>query len=253
VRRTVLLVLAGLLAFAASLVLTVPAALLYDHFETEDWPVALYGLSGTAVDGRADLAQWQERRVERLRWDLRPAALLAGELRFALGFENPDAEGRGNLGRTLGGALRASGWEAQVPGGALEALWSTPPTRLGGQLHLRLDELTLADGRIAALSGTLDWRGARAGDPALVLGDFRLTLGPDKDGYRGELSDQGGPLRAEGLLTLTPDGAYAFKGSLAVRDPSRDDLTTILRLLGRPGPDGGVPLEFDGQIPIPGA
>ena len=66
------------------------------------------------------------------------------------------------------------------------------------------------------------------------------------EAVQGVLSDGGGPLSAEGLLTLSADGAYQFSGRFAARGDK--DLEQALRTMGRPGADGKVAVKQSGTL-----
>ena len=80
------------------------------------------------------------------------------------------------------------------------------------------------------------------------LGDLKMTFETGADGVKGILSDGGGPLSAEGLLTLDAEGGYQFNGALAARDPSAKDLKNALNSMGRPDREGKHVIKRSGKL-----
>jgi hypothetical protein len=68
---------------------------------------------------------------------------------------------------------------------------------------------------------------------------------------RGQLADGGGPLAAEGVARLQPDGSYQFNGAFSARpgQPGASELAIGLNALGRPGADGKVRVSLAGRLP----
>lgn len=254
-KRVLTLLLPGLVAFGVSLLATLPAAQFYAWFGDRFEAVQAYGLRGKLVAGSADRLTWKGVTINGLRWSLHPSSLLRGRLALRVEFRDPRSEARGKalVGITPGGALHLSRTRLHLPMAALLQLWPEAPLALGGMLRLDLKQLVLDAGHIRAARGRLDWRQARlTGASPVPFGDLGLALAPDGDRYKGLLTDQGGPLRVAGLLTLEADGAYRFHADLAVADPAQRRLATALRLIGPAGADGKVRIDFDGRLPLPG-
>ena len=81
----------------------------------------------------------------------------------------------------------------------------------------------------------------------LSLGDLQVAFEPHEGGVKGVLNDQGGPLRAEGLLQLNPDKSYEFDGEFGTRG-SQPDLHAALTTMGRFNKDGKVKVSLKGNL-----
>lgn len=241
---------AYLLFLAASL----PAAQLYQwSAQSGALPVQLYQLSGTLWRGRAATMRMDGLSLDGPAWTFRPAALLLGRVEFGL-----DATlGSGTLetvaGRTLGGAAYAHELRLAAPIRELAAITGEPDMGLTGRLSAQIDRLRVDGGLLRQLDGRLDVSGAGMGPPLNVaLGGFTVAFETDRENgaFNGTLKDTGGPLQAEGTITLQPDGVYVLNARLAAREPGGNGLAQALSMLGRPGPDGRIAVTQSGRIPL---
>ncbi len=246
----------GLFALAAYLVFLLaqlPATQVYGRLAGHlSLPVTLYGLSGTLWDGRARVARWKDWRLEDLHWQLRPQALLLGRMEAALAVKRDEARLEAIVGRAWKGGLYLRDGHLRLPLAMLEALVSREPLGLAGEASLDLERLEIAPGRIVEASGVLNITGAGLAPPIKVtVGDFRVRFQTTAAGViEGHIKDTGGPLQAQGLFRLQPDGRYRLTAELAARDPKRSDLRQALATLGTPSPTGKVSLVRSGRLPL---
>src|SRR3569623_1838619 len=127
---------------------------------------------------------------------------------------------------------------------------------LGGRVDVKLGDLTLKHGRVAAAVGVLRWDRAAVVRPVPAqLGGFELKLEPADASTKGVLQDQGGPVQADGLLPLKAAGKYTITASFVSRDLRQPAIAQGLLLFGQPGADGRVQINSKGVLPplIPGA
>ena len=123
------------------------------------------------------------------------------------------------------------------------------PVDLGGQFELQLQRAQLLGQTIQAAEGTIRWQRAALTSPVVQpLGEFVAQLTTEESGIKGQVKDEGGPLQLDGVVLLTPEGAYSFSGSVSVRDPQQKLLVQGVRAMGRPGQDGRVPLRYSGKL-----
>ncbi len=257
-------ILAGLALYLGALLATLPAP--WAWWALERWLPErtaavlprLHGLAGSLWEGEARLALWRGWRLEGLRWELHPAALLAGRAEARLALEAP-ARGAGVLAWSPG-AWQARELRLELDPEGLAALLARAPggrlLALDGRVVAEVARLRLAagDGRWRAeeAQGTLVWTGAGLRRPvAVALGAFRARLEAEEGALLLRFRDAGGPLEAQGTLRLDlPRRRYRLEAALALRERSRTDLAQALRLLGRPGPDGRLRLRQEGPAPF---
>lgn len=245
--------LLGLLAYVIFLVLQFPAERAYAHWQASEHAnreIALVGIGGSVWSGRAGVAVFKGQRLEALEWRLRPWALLTGQVALDWRFRLPGDEGYGQgitaLG--LGGSITFEDLEARFPASLAAALGRLQTLRPAGMVNLNLQNLRWDGQSLAAAHGRVVWQEAEIKLlKPLELGDLVLTLETAEDTVKGILSDAGGPLAAEGLLTLSTDGNYQFSGNFGAREGA-SDLEHALRSLGQPGADGRVQVNHTGHL-----
>ncbi len=244
-------VLIGLLAYIAFLLVQFPADRAYAWWKAgpgAQQPVVLTGLSGTVWQGRAQRALIDGQRLDGLAWHLKPWTVLLGKLALDYEVRLNDGFMRGAVAADPQGAVTFETLEAKLPLAQL-SLPAIATLRPGGVVNLNLREVDWNGEALLSAQGRVVWSNAGISllQP-LQFGDLALTLETRDDGVVGELSDAGGPLQAEGLLTLKPDGSYQFTGSFAAREGARSPLGQALSALGRPGVDGKIQVSRSGQL-----
>jgi general secretion pathway protein N len=253
-KRSWKLIVLGVAIYLAGLLINLPAASAYAWLAPlradAPVPISARGLSGTLWNGRAAQLTLGGVPLGQVNWSLAPAALLTGRLAVDWTARKGDAYLSGRAAVIPWGSTRFSGVEGRLPVAELTRFAPPIPLALDGMVSLRLDMLALREGKVTGAAGVLAWQGAKVIAPRpLRLGDLKLELAPDQGGgIAGRLSDAGGPLRAEGDLPLSPDGAYRFQGHLASRDPQQPALAESLAVLGPKSPEGGVRVSLSGRL-----
>ncbi len=248
-RRTLALVLLGLLAYLGFLIATFPAGWAYALAKPRLDPlgIKLYAVEGTVWDGRLGAMDIHGRRLPELQWRVRPTALLLGRLHTRLDV----GEGRlqGELELSVDGRLRLAPVAVHWPLPELLQQLQLAALPLEGVIQGQLQRLEIADGLPRAADGTLTWRGAASGPPmAAKLGDLQLVLETRDDGIHGRFRDGGGPLGLGGSLRLAPDGAWRLELQLTPREGRQSPVGRLIAFLGRPDAQGRVVLRRSGRL-----
>jgi general secretion pathway protein N len=246
--RVIGYVILGLLAYAVFVIATLPAsqaiALLQQRLPT----MRAAGVTGTAWSGEAAVLQLGNQNLQHVDWQIKPWSVVLGELEVDVVLDDADLAGSASLGLKPDGAVHLSNVNLRLDAGRFSALARTPVT-LGGQFDLQLDSAALKGQQLNAATGQVRWQRAAVTAPVTQpLGEFVAQLSTTKDGIKAQIKDDGGPLQLNGSALLTPQGAYTFNGSVAVRDPQQQMLVQGLHAMGRPGPDGRVPLRYSGRL-----
>lgn len=245
-------ILFAALMYGGFLLATFPAAQAYALFKQRlapDARLVLEGVSGTVWSGRAQAALIGSQRLFALTWELRPWALLIGRLRVDWGFRDGDNFARGSVARGLGGTIYINDLDARLDVTKIAPLKDFLPLDLEGFIGVHVLEFEMKNFLVKAAEGTLAWHDAAITYMQKVtLGDLRVTVEPSAEGIKAILADGGGPLQAEGVLLLKPDGNYQFTGAFASRDATQRVLAQSLRFLGRPGADGKVKVTQSGSL-----
>ena len=241
----------GSIAYVVFLVVTFPAAHAYRLIHNQLNGVQLGGLDGTVWSGSAQVLKTKTLRLQNVGWEIRFWPLLLGRLELKLDSMDKELRFSTYAGRTLGGMIYVRGVQGQVPVATLQAMTPYSVPAVQGDLIFDDLEIGLSDGKIIKGTGELLWKGAAItiGSP-LKLGGFSLELKTEAKDITGVLKDTGGPLQAEGILKLGPEGSYQFRGRFTPRD-SNSELARNLRMLGAPNKTGDYELNYNGQLPVP--
>lgn len=258
-------IILGLLTYIIFLVLNFPADRAYAYWKSSDSSssnagrsFALAGISGSVWSGKANVAVIKRTRFENVEWTYRPWVLLLGEVGLSWSFRNPDTPGSkaGSYGQGvtslgLDGSVSFSSLEAQLPASMVASMAKMQALQPSGSVGLNLQDVEWSGQSLVSAEGRIVWRGAGVNLLRPVsLGDLTLTLETRDDEVKGVIADSGGPLSAQGLVTLKDDGNYQFNGAFAARGntPDAKNLENALRSMGRPGPDGKVKVIQSGSL-----
>jgi len=233
----------GFLVYVIFLVLNFPADRAYAYWKSSDSAssnFALAGISGSVWSGKAGVAAINKVRLENVEWTYRPWVLLLGQVGLSWSFQAPNSQGSYGRGLTswgLDGGVDFSSLEAQLPASMVASMISMKAIQPSGIL-------VSAEGKVV-------WRGAGINLLKPVsFGELSLSLETSNDEIKGVLTDNGGPLSAEGLITLAEDGRYQFNGAFAARGdtPQKTELENALRTMGKQGSDGKVKVTNSGTL-----
>jgi hypothetical protein len=180
---------------------------------------------------------------------------LLGKVGFSWRFQAPGSQGRdygqGVTALGLNGNVDFSSLEAQLPATFVASMVNLKALQPSGSLNLNLNNVKWTGESLASAEGRIVWRGAEINLLKPVeLGDLTLTLETSNDEVRGVIKDSGGPLSAEGVVTLAEDGRYKVNGAFATRgnNPDSKELENALRSMGKPGADGKVKVTHSGTL-----
>ena len=241
----------GLAAYLVFMLVLFPADRIYSLLQQRGvLPLPLYQVSGSLWRGHIGMVRVAGLDIKNIDWSLHPLALLRGRLELDLSLADADSTVGIVAGRKLDGHYYLRSNEAlALP--VLESMFNKRPFGLTGDVSLDLDDIGLVDGRLKQLGGTLRWQQAGLAAPLNInVGDFDLLLSTQDGVVQGTLSDDGGPLQAEGLIMLLPDNSYRLTMTLAARDKSRSDLKQALGLLGTPSPEGKISVARRGRLDL---
>ncbi len=247
----------GLLVYLVALVITFPADRAYAHWQASEQAspaFRLSNISGSVWSGKAGVAMVQSQPLEHVEWNLRPWTLLFGQVGLSWRFQLPAGNekkvqgyGQGTTALGLDGSVAFSNLEARLPAAMIADIAKAGALRPIGSVSLNLHDVVWDGQSLVTVTGRVVWHGAGISLlKPIALGDQSLTFETADGIVKGVLSDGGGPLSLDGLLTLTPKGQYAFNGSLAARNAP--DLERALHSLGRAGVDGRITLKRSGSL-----
>lgn len=253
-RRT--LILLGLGAFLAGLLLGAPAATVYGWLQPstpQPSAVQLVGLQGTLSSGRLSSLQLGGRRVlSDLGWDLRPLALLLGRLSFQVK-GGGETLVEGGVSASVFGTLRLRDFVATGPVQPLLAAAGKGYLPVAGQMRLDLQELNLKNGLPDGVSGNLQLQGLAwtlAREP-LQLGDYRADLTTEDGVQRVSIAALSGPLELSGEGRYAADHSYELELKLKPKPEASPMLRNLVAGAGTPDLQGYYRIRQSGKLAPP--
>jgi len=249
-KKVVLYSALALVSYLVFVAVQTPADRLYGLVK-DKLPVKLYQVDGSIWQGRAALATVGPRteRLESLKWELQPAALLLGRAQAAVNFNYDERNVTATLGRNISGYF-LNDVSASLSASTVEKFSQQLAFGLKGIFNIELESLSLVGGQLSDIEGTLSWRDAGMELNNTSFGNFEVALTTVDGVVNGVVRDLDGPMKVNGTLVLQPTGEYLFAGTLELRDKQRNDLRQGLRFIGTPNPKGIYTIKHQGQLPM---
>ncbi len=244
--RRLLLALAVLLLLAV--VVQWPARELPALTGMDELGVRAERWNGTIWRGEVTGLSLRGVRLGTLTWQVSAASFLtlSPALRFELA--GPELRAQGAVETSLtADRIEATDVMLEAPAAWLQHVLQQPFLQLGGRLVAELRAVRFGDGLLRGLEGTTRWTDATVrGNIEAALGDLVIQWSDTGSGAVGALTDTGGPLGANGMVTID---AESYRVDVALRAPAADvPLRQALELFGRPDASGTVRLAVSGPM-----
>jgi general secretion pathway protein N len=243
--RKLPLILAGVAAFAVTLLAALPARLISPLLPAN---VTVGLLDGTLWHGSTDSLAVNGRQLGAVGWRLLPLHLFRGRLALDLSLTRADGQARGQLAVGFGGRVETRNLTATLPLAALAG--NIAPARWSGTVDAKLARLALRPGAVPEIEGVIEAHNLQAPPPdGAVIGNYRVTFdaaSAQKDQLVGKLQDLEGPMQVTGTVTLGADRSYVVDGLVAPRAGASESVTHTLQFLGAPDAQGRRPFSVAG-------
>ena len=251
-KSTLKLSMLGLIAYVFFLFATVPAGFIYGQWKQnlggDKVPVSLTDIEGSVWAGSVGKAVIKGSSFERVNWDVSILTLLLGIMEVDFDLAVTDGFAKGTVGYSIFGGTYLNDIDAWMPLVQIENLVNVGALHPAGALDVKLSNVKLDGNTIVSARGDVAWHDAAVTVfKQLGLGDLQFAFEPHEGGVKGVIKDQGGPLRADGILQLNPDKSYTFDGEFGTRG-SQPDLHAALTTMGRFNKDGKVKVSLKGNL-----
>ena len=249
-KKTIWLILFGVLVFAGIVIARLPAGWVLPDPKSG---VACADVDGTIWSGTCTGLKVEQQPVGDLTWEVHPARLLTGKLNADVVLTRPTASAQGNVEVGLDKKITARDLTVDLPIDQ-ELVANLPPNLQGlrGKIHAELAQVRVVGESLKAIQGVVEARDLTQAEGGAVQrwGSYSLTFPPPTSGDPiGQLHDLGtGPLAVEGTLRLTPEPGYDLEGLVAARPTASPDLARDIQFLGSPDPQGRRPFSLAGTF-----
>lgn len=168
--------------------------------------------------------------LQTLNWQIRPLALLKGQLIADLGWDKSATPMELTLDSQ---SVTLTRLQLPLPS---EVIGELSPflkaAQFSGRLFIESSQLTYTDKQLSG-NATAHWNQAGSALTAVQpLGDYRLDIVADRGSLRAVLSTQGGALLLDGKGSWSPAQKFNFKGTASATEASRPMLSELLHHLG---------------------
>jgi len=236
-----------LLCLAIALVVNLPLRQLLPHFKLPPG-VSLAGVDGTVVHGELREVRVNRFPLRQVKYRFEPSCLPLLKVCYGLEYE----QGGGRVAYDLlNGDVEVSDVRAEY---AVDELTPHLPPLLvepDGRLELEVDEFRFVDGKPAALTGQLTWRGlgVKSDSSPLALGDYRLKVNGETQNYALELNDLDAVLDVDGEGDLQAGGQYSVDIKISSADIIDPKIRNVLDLFATQISPNNYRLEQQGRLP----
>jgi len=243
-KRAIWIGLLAVLAFAAILLVRMPASWLSSALPTG---VACEEISGTVWNGACSALNLQNAALGDLKWRLHPAALLNGKLAAQLELNGQAGVAATEVEIPRGGRITARHLKASFP--LNPALFHSLPPNVRGDAQTDLSLLRLENGIVTAIEGRIDVHNLeQRGSLNSTPGDYVVTFPAGGGEPVGDVRSVKGPLELEGKLRLTREPGFVLDGLVAPRAGASPELIQQLGNLGTPDAQGRRPFSVAGTF-----
>jgi hypothetical protein len=209
----------------------------------------LYDVQGAWWSGQASAASFGTVQFGKISWRFRPLSLFLGQISASIKCEVDDGFIRGNISKGFN-TLTLKKVDLRLPLDLLDSFSGQFGVAIGGYFSSNIRRIKIDKGNLVAADGTLVWNGAGMSSPQqLSLGDYKANFVTEKDAVHFTFADSGGPLKAEGVLKVNPDGNYTFSGTFVAVDKEQPTITDMLSLLGKIDDNGRLTVSYSGKMP----
>lgn len=247
-----LLIGTGVLSFLMSATAMIPAARLQARLAESAGSFALYGLEGTALDGRASGGVVVNGRplLRELSWQLSPWRLPLLQAAVTLKGRGADAELAADVRTGISGTLHASQIDARIGLRTLAALAGQSYVPLEGETRILLEQLSLPKDSAPQAEGRIELRNLRwtLAQQPLSLGDYEALLSGDDEALTVTLVTISGPLELQGTITLDAKRAYQLDVQLRPKAQADPTLVSLVRSIGPADAQAWHRLKRSGQL-----
>jgi general secretion pathway protein N len=218
-----------LLCLVIALLVNLPMQQVLPHVKLPA-TVRLAGIDGTILNGTAQEVVVNNFPLRSVNYRYLPSCLPLLKLCYGITYEKGDFRVAYDL---LNGDTEVS--EALIEYRASELVQYLPnaPVKPAGRVQLKIDELTMLEGRMTTVNGKLIWRNLGLDDENVKvdLGDYQLDFVGDQAKYDFKINDLDASLDVSGKAEIKPDGQYSLDVRVGSENGIDPNVKSVLNLL----------------------
>ncbi|HEB55873.1 MAG TPA: type II secretion system protein N [Gammaproteobacteria bacterium] len=249
-RTTLFLAFYGLLSYLFFLLASIPAQQVWQLIPQKNKAqLQISHIEGSLWSGKINNLRINRLPLGELDWELNLLPLLLGQIELDIKIQGPLGKLQSHLSLSTAGRLQATKLSGHIPAESLNPY--TLPATLGGNISFNIQKLSFQNQEKLQLQGEMHWRNASISILQTVeLGDVRLLAKAGGDGSILHINNEKSALGIEGSVKLSADGRYNVNLALINRDSSRNDIRTLLQMLGQADAAGKVHIQRQGRLQL---
>jgi general secretion pathway protein N len=246
VKRTIWLIVFGVLVFAGIVVARLPASWVLPGPQSG---VTCTDADGTIWNGTCSGLTVEQQAIGDLSWEVHAMRLLAGKINADIVVTRPTGSARGNVESGFDEKITARDILIDLP--LDQDLTSGLPPNfhdVRGKLHAQIAYLRFYHQAVKTIEGVVEAHDLTDGQGANAQswGSYSIIFPPGGTGDPlGRLKDLGGgPLAVEGTLRLSSEPGFDLEALVAARPSAPAELVQDLQFLGSPDEQGRRPFSL---------
>ena len=243
-------ILAGILAYLAFLLATIPASMVI-NLAADSLPVSIHGVSGTLWKGSASSVDTRRKLVlGNVQWSFRPWHLLLANAAVDLDAELNASPVNARLSTGIGGGLSVDDLTLNLDAADVQPLIALPIGKLSGKFQLRINSASLNPGETPRIDGTVNWnRAAVTVAETANLGNIAIVISENDDApLAAQISNSGGDITLKGSFTATETGDYSLQLVMTPAATASDNLVSTLAMFSKRQQNGEFVLNNKGNL-----
>jgi len=211
--------------------------------------VQLGGVDGSLLQGRAETVTVNQFALHGVRYRFKPACLPLLKVCYLIDYDQGQLQVGYDL---LNGDTELDRSHVEYPvAELLKRFPASLPVKPSGSLQLEIDELSLQQDVLAAVSGRLVWRnlGVRQDDVQIDIGDYQVDFSGNPGQYDFTFSDLDAALDVSGDGRISADGQYTVDVRVAAESAVDPKVRTLLELIGKRSGVNKYRIEQQGRLP----
>jgi len=191
--------------------------------------IKLVGIQGTVFRGKAQEVVIDQFPLQAVSYRFQPSCILQLKACYQISYEQGAFDAAYDV---LSGDTEISGARIEYPVAELMKYVPNVPVNPVGRVELMIDELSMVQGKPAALNGKLIGRdlGVDNDGSKISIGDFQVDFTGNQKKYEFKLSDLDATLDVAGTGEIRADGLYNFDIKLNAEDGLDPKIKNVLDL-----------------------
>jgi hypothetical protein len=237
-----------LLCLTVALLFNLPVKQVLPHVELPR-TVQIAGVDGTVLKGAAAELRINNFPIRGIRYRYMPSCIAMLKVCYHIVYDQGEIQVAYDV---LNGDTEVSRSEIEYPvTDLLDLLPDTVPVKPSGQLNLRVDDLSMQQDKLIAVTGKLIWRNLGLNDSGVKIdiGDYQVDFKGDPKKYDFTFSDLDADLGLSGKGSVSATGVYDLDVRIEADNGIDPQVRSVLNLVAARTSLNKYRIEQKGRVP----